>query len=61
MNIIDEHPEHEDSVRRVVTNAFGRDAEARLVDELRLARDLAISVVAEEAGEICGYVACLAA
>ena len=51
------HPGHKDSVRRVIINAFGRDAEARLVDDLRLARDLVISLVAEEAGEICGHVA----
>ena len=57
MNIVDEHPGHKDSVRRVIINAFGRDAEARLVDDLRLARDLVISLVAEEAGEICGHVA----
>jgi putative acetyltransferase len=57
MHIVDGHPEHEDAVRWVITNAFGRDAEALLVEELRLARDLAISLVAEDAGEICGHVA----
>jgi putative acetyltransferase len=57
MHIVDEYPGHEDSVRRVVANAFGRGAEAKLVDDLRLAADLAVSLVAEEAGEICGHVA----
>ena len=57
MHIFDERAEHEGSVRRVITNAFGRDAEARLVEELRFAGDLAISLVAEDAGEICGHVA----
>ena len=57
IHIVHEHPGHEASVRRVTANAFGRDAEARLVDDLRLSRDLAISLVAEEEGKICGHVA----
>jgi len=57
MRIVDEHPGHEASIRLVITNAFGREVEARLVDDLRLATDLAISLVADEAGEICGHVA----
>jgi len=57
MRIVDEHPGHEASIRLVITNAFGREIEARLVDDLRLATDLAISLVADEAGEICGHVA----
>jgi putative acetyltransferase len=57
MRIADEHAEHEEAVRRVITNAFGRDAEARLVEELRFAGDLTISLVAADAGEICGHVA----
>ena len=57
MRIVDEHPGHEACIRRVITDAFGREVEARLVDDLRFATDLAISIVAEEAGEICGHVA----
>jgi putative acetyltransferase len=44
-------------LRRVIVDAFGGNAEAELVDDLRSRRDLAISIVAEEAGEICGHVA----
>jgi putative acetyltransferase len=57
MKLIDEHAGHEQSIRRVIADAFGRNDEARLVDDLRSGGDLAISVVAEEAGQICGHVA----
>jgi putative acetyltransferase len=57
MNIVDEHRTHQDAIRRVVGDAFGRGDEARLVDNLRNSGDLAISLVAEEAGRVCGHVA----
>jgi putative acetyltransferase len=57
MELIDEHARHEEAIRRVIADAFGRGDEARLVDDLRKGGDLAISIVAEQAGEICGHVA----
>jgi putative acetyltransferase len=57
IRLFEEHPGLEDAIRRVVADAFGRDDESRLVDDLRRSGDLAISLVAEEAGETCGHVA----
>lgn len=45
------------SIHAVVTQAFGRRDEADLVDALRAAGDLVVSLVAAEAGEICGHAA----
>ncbi len=45
------------SIHAVVTQAFGRRDEADLVDALRTAGDLVVSLVAAEAGEICGHAA----
>jgi putative acetyltransferase len=45
-----------DAVRRVLVEAFGRADEARLVDGLRAAGDIALALVAER-GEVIGYVA----
>jgi putative acetyltransferase len=57
MTLVEEHSGHEEAIRGVIVNAFGRNDEARLVDDLRTDSDLAISIVAEEAGEVCGHVA----
>jgi putative acetyltransferase len=57
MKLIEEHPEQEEVIRRVIVDAFGRNAEARLLDDLRSSSDLAISIVAVEAGEVCGHIA----
>jgi putative acetyltransferase len=57
MKLVDEHPGHEEAIRQVIVDAFGRDGEARLVDELRNGGDIAISIIAEEAGQVCGHVA----
>ena len=43
-------------VRKIVTAAFGRDDEARLVDRLRADGDAAISLVAVEEGRIVGHI-----
>jgi putative acetyltransferase len=40
-----------------LTEAFGGDGEAKLVDRLRADGDLAIALVADIEGEIAGYVA----
>ena len=45
-----------DAIHRVVADAFGQSDEAGLVDALRNASDSAISVVAEDDGEIIGHV-----
>lgn len=46
-----------DAIRSVVADAFGQDHEARLVDDLRDAGDLVVSLVAELDGKVCGHVA----
>ena len=45
-----------DAVRRVLLEAFGQADEARLVDGLRAAGDIALALVAER-GDVIGYVA----
>lgn len=44
-----------DAVRSVVTAAFPTDAEARLVDALRSAGRLTISLVADDGGRVVGH------
>lgn len=43
-------------VRQVVSSAFGRSAEAELIEALREAGDSVVSLVAEEDGQIVGHV-----
>lgn len=57
MEIRPETPGDLDAIRGVVEEAFGQNREAVLVDDLRDAGDLAVSLVAERDGEICGHVA----
>jgi putative acetyltransferase len=57
MRLVEEHSAHEEAIRRVIRDAFGRYDEARLVDDLRSGTDLAFSIVAEKGGEVCGHVA----
>ena len=57
MNIRDERPEDHAAIRRLLTEAFGGEGEAKLVDSLRADGDLAIALVAEIEGEIAGYIA----
>lgn len=45
------------AVRAVVAAAFGQEAEARLVDALRAAGALAVSLVAELDGQVAGHIA----
>ena len=45
-----------DAIRRVIVAAFGAEAEARLVDALRAADALAVSLVAEVGGALVGHV-----
>ena len=46
----------EESVRQVNEAAFGRPAEAQLVDALRAAEAIICSLVADEAGEVIGHI-----
>ena len=45
-----------DAIRRVEVDAFGGDAEARLVDALAAAGDVVLELVAERDGRIVGHV-----
>ncbi len=56
MIIRKEHPGDEAAIRALVTAAFNRDLEAELVDRLRAAGDVEISLVAIERGEMAGHV-----
>ncbi len=57
MNISDETVEDEAAIRAVIADAFGQDPEAMLVDDLRKVGDLVVSLIAKDAGVICGHVA----
>ena len=52
-----EAPQDAPAIRELVAVAFGRSAEAELVDRLRAARALAHSLVAEQNGAVLGHVA----
>lgn len=55
--IREEAPGDETAIHRVNAAAFETDAEARLVDTLRDAQALTLSLVAEVDGEIVGHIA----
>lgn len=57
LSIRPEGPADADAIRRVLEAAFPTPAEARLVELLRAAGNLLISLVAEEDGIIVGHVA----
>lgn len=56
IDVRDESSRDWKAVYRVVSAAFGRSAEAKLVEELREAGDSVISLVADENGEVVGHV-----
>lgn len=56
MMLFEERSGDEAAIRLVITDAFGRTAEASLVDHLRHDGALAISLLAEHAGVVCGHV-----
>jgi putative acetyltransferase len=56
MIIRPENPEDVPAIRIVIEKAFGRPAEAELVDALRQNGKAAISLVAEDDGSIVGHV-----
>jgi putative acetyltransferase len=57
MELIEEFFGSKDAIRKVVSDAFGQEAEVRLVDELRRDGCLAFSLLAYSTGEFCGYAA----
>ena len=57
MEITEEYPGLETSIRNAVADAFGWELEADLVDGLRAAGCLAVSLAALRGGEVCGYAA----
>jgi len=57
MIIRDETTEDHDAVRDLLIAAFGGDGEARLVEALRADADLPVALVAEEGGEVAGFIA----
>jgi putative acetyltransferase len=56
MIVRDERAGDADAIHAVVTEAFGQPDEAKLVDLLREDGDCAISLVAEDDGQIVGHV-----
>src|SRR6266850_6102664 len=53
--IREERPEDAEAVHAVLVAAFGREAEARLVERLRASRRIICATVAEEKGRVLGY------
>jgi putative acetyltransferase len=56
IHVRDESPRDWKAVYQVVSSAFGQLAEAELVEKLREGGDSAVSLVAEEDGQIVGHV-----
>ncbi len=56
IDVRNESPPDSKAVYQVVSSAFGQLAEADLVEELRQAGDIVVSLVAEEDGQIVGHV-----
>ena len=53
--IREERPEDAEAVRAVLVAAFGREAEARLVERLRASGKIIFALVAEEKGRVLGH------
>lgn len=51
-----EEPQDHAAIHALLVSAFDGEAEARLVDALRAAGDMVLSLVAERNGEIRGYI-----
>ena len=57
MNIRPERAEDAAAIRKILVAAFPSAAEADLVERLRVNRDLALALVADDGGRLHGYVA----
>lgn len=57
MLIRDEQPGDIDAIRTLVSSAFATDAEARLIEKLRAANRLTISLAAVSSSRIIGHIA----
>ena len=57
MIISNETEADEAAIRAVIADAFGQDQEATLVDDLRKDGDFIVSLIAKDAGLLCGHVA----
>ena len=57
MKIRPERAEDAAAIRAILVSAFAASAEAELVERLRCDGDLALALVADQDGELCGYVA----
>ncbi len=57
MDVVAEELAHIEAIRLVIADAFGRCDEARLVDDLRRDGSLAVSLVAQEDGQVVGHAA----
>ena len=53
--IREERPEDAETVHAVLVAAFGREAEARLVERLRASGKIVFALVAEEKGRVLGH------
>ena len=51
-----EEPEDRVAIRSLLMLAFGNEGEGKLVDALRIAGDIVLSLVAERDGEVRGYI-----
>jgi len=56
IEVHEEEPSDRAAIRAVVTRAFGRAAEADLVDQLRSDGDIVLSLVASDAGTVVGHI-----
>jgi putative acetyltransferase len=52
----EESPKDKQAISHVVVTAFNQSAEAQLIEQLREAGDIVISMVAEENGQVVGHV-----
>lgn len=57
VEVREEHPAGAPAIHRLNTAAFGADAEARLVDALRVGGGLTLSLVAHVGDELVGHIA----
>ncbi len=58
MNLVErERPEHTSAIRQLLENVFPTPAEAALVDDLRTAEALLVSLIVSHGGNVIGHIA----